>query len=306
MKKFLAAAFLISASMFILGCFSLKAQTVTKSNEFSSFTGIEASDNFDIVIKEGAPRAEWIVDELVEGLVQVYQKGSNLVFAFDRKSMTKEQKKHYKGKNAPVMVLKGTIYINNLESISLKEKVKVDASGVSFNANSFNLTMEDEAVINSLNVTTNNATIETSDKTKANLTISTNKLLTKSDKKSVVKLTIDQCKDLTIKTDGYANVTVSGSVDVINVQNSGSSKVAITNGNCPLLGLASKNSAEIDATAYSLEKADLAMVGGKAFLNVTKVLTLDIKSSLVSFMSDPAIEIVKIEKSSVTHFNGKK
>ncbi|MBQ9185591.1 MAG: DUF2807 domain-containing protein [Bacteroidales bacterium] len=305
MKKLFATALLLSVCV-LFGCIGAKAQTVTKSNEFSAFTGIEASDNFDIVIKEGAPRVEWIVDQMVEGLVQIYQKGSTLVFTFDRKSMTKEQKKYYKGKNAPVMVLKATVYIQNLESLSLKDNVKVDASGANFNATSFALSMDDETLVNSLNLSTNNATIETIGKANVNLNLNAKKVLLKSAKKSVLKATVENCDDLNIKADGSANVTVSGNAGVINVQNSGSAKVAITNGSCPLLGLSSKNSAELDVTAYTLEKADVAMTGGKAFLNVTNILKLDLKSSLVSFMSDPAIEIVKIEKASVTHFNGKK
>lgn len=306
MKRIIFTAVWAFATCLFATGFSSQAQTVTKSNEFSSFTGIEASDNFDIVIKEGTPRVEWIVDEAVEDLAQIYQKGSTLVLSFDRKNMTKEQKNRYKGKNAPAMVLKATVYIQSLESLSLKGGVKADASDASFSTKSFALTMDDDALINSLNITASNVTVEVSGKAIANLTIaSSDKVIVKGNRKAIVSASLEGCKELTINADGSASLSVSGSAGVINVQNAGSAKVNISNGKCPRLGLSSKNSAELDVTAYSLDKADVAMVGGKAFLNVTKVLKLDIKNSHVSFMSDPAIEIVKIEKATVTHFSGK-
>lgn len=305
MKKFIAAA--LVCAMMVLGCIGAKAQTVTKSNEFSDFSSIEASYNFDVVIKEGTSKVEWIVDQVVEDLVQIYQKGNTLVLSFDTKSMTKEQKKHYKGKNAPTMVLKAIIHTPNLESLSLKDNVKVDASGAHFNVNGFTLKMEDETSISGLNVTARNVSVETLDKVSATASFDAPKVLLKSAKKSLLKANLSNCEELTVKTDGSAEVTASGSSEIINVNASGSSKIAITNGTAKKLGLASKNSAETDVTAYTLEEAELAMVGGKAYVNATKILSLDLKGgSLVSFMSDPSVEIVKVEKSSITRYNGKK
>ena len=83
-------------------------------------------------------------------------------------------------------------------------------------------------------------------------------------------------------------------------------KIALEKGTTPQLLFTSKNSAELDATAYETKKAEFAMTGGKAYINATEVVKLDLKGSLVSFMNDPVIDIVKVEKSTITHFNGKK
>ncbi len=305
MKKFFAAALI--GAMMILGSIGAKAQTVTKSNEFSNFTNIEASYNFDIVIKEGESKVEWIVDQMVEDLVQIYQKGNTLILSFDTKSMTKDQKKYYKGKNAPKMVLKATVYTPGFASLTLKDNVKVDASSTHFNVDGFTLSMDDETTISGLNIIAKNASLEALGKAVAAVKFASPKVLVKSGKKSNVKVELDSCQELTVKTDNSAALEIAGDSNIINVNNAGSAKVVICNGTAKELGLASKNSAELDMTSYNLEKADVAMVGGKAYLNASKILKLDLKGgSLVSFMSDPSVEIVKVEKSTITRYNGKK
>ena len=291
----------------VLCCLGAKAQTVTKSNEFSEFTAIDASAAFDIVIKQGSPKVDWIVDQLVEDLVQIYQKGNTLVLSFDSKSMTKDQKKYYKGKNAPVMVLKATVYTNGFESLTIRDNVKVDASGINLSAGNFSVSLDDETTVSGLNVNAKNASIESLGKSVAAVKFTAPKVLVKSGKKSNVKVDVDACEDLTVKTDNSATVEVAGNSNIINVNNAGSAKVVLCNGTAKTLGLASKNAAELDASAYALENADIAMVGGKAYVNATKILKLDLKGgSLVSFMDNPSVEIVKVEKSSITRYNGKK
>ncbi|MBQ7468151.1 MAG: DUF2807 domain-containing protein [Bacteroidales bacterium] len=306
MKKIIATA-LLCATM-LAGAICAKAQTVTKSSEFSTFTAIDACYNYEIVIKDSpSHKVEWIVDEIVEDLVQIYQQGSVLKLAFDKKAMTKEQKKYFKGKNAPKMTLKVTIYTPDIESLTIKDEVHVDASGATFNANSFNLSMEDETTLNTMTVKANSAVIQTSDKAVANMTVDSRKIEVKGAKKSAVKLNVKDCEQLIIKSEGDFDLDIAGDVvNGVSIQAAGSSKIALEKGTTPQLLFTSKNSAELDATAYETRKAEFAMTGGKAYINATEVVKLDLKGSLVSFMNDPVIDIVKVEKSTITHFNGKK
>ena len=311
MKKIIAAAF-VCATM-LIGAMSVNAQTITKSNELSAFTGIEACYEYEVLVKKSESyRVEWVVDEVIDDLVQIYQQGNVLKLDFDKKAMTKDQKKYYKGKTAPKMTLKVTVYTPNVESITLKEKAHMDASGASFSANVFNLSMEDETTLNSVNVKANSANLQTADKAVANLVVDSKNIEVKGSKKSSIKLTIKDCEQLNVKSDNDFDLDVFGSVsNAISIQAAGSSKLTFENGNAPQILFTSKGSAELDATGYEIKKAECSMTGGKAYINATEILKLDLKSStfsssLVSFMNDPAIEIVKVEKSSITRFNGKK
>lgn len=311
MKKNFAAA-LLSAVM-VLGCIGAKAQTVTKSNEFSNFTCIEASSDFEIVIKTGSTcKAEWIVDQMIEDLVQIYQKGNTLIVAFDQKSMTKDQKKYYKGKNAPKKILKATIYTPDLETLKVKDNVHVDASGATFDSKEFTLSMEDETTVNTLTVRAKSVFVETSDKAVANVSAEAPKVAVKSNKSSRANVNLTGCETVEVKSDNSCIVDISGNANSVDIQNFGSSKVIVEKGSATSITITSKDSTfgsdpEVDATAYTVENAYVSMAGGKAYVNASKILKLDLKSgSLVSFMDDPSVEIVKVEKSTITHYNGKK
>ncbi|MBR5431543.1 MAG: hypothetical protein IK119_04090, partial [Bacteroidales bacterium] len=107
-------------------------------------------------------------------------------------------------------------------------------------------------------------------------------------------------------------VDISGNANSVDIQNFGSSKVIVEKGSATSITITSKDSTfgsdpEVDATGYTVEKAFVSMAGGKAYVNASKILKLDLKSgSLVSFMDDPSVEIVKVEKSTITRYNGKK
>ena len=158
-----------------------------------------------------------------------------------------------------------------------------------------------------MTVKANSAVIQTSDKAVANMTVDSRKIEVKGAKKSAVMLNIKDCEQLIIKSEGDFDLDIAGDVvNGVSIQAAGSSKIALEKGTTPQLLFTSKNSAELDATAYETKKAEFAMTGGKAYINATEVVKLDLKGSLVSFMNDPVIDIVKVEKSTITHFNGKK
>ncbi len=286
-----------------------KAQTVTKSAEFSAFSSVEANYEFEVIIKSGEfHKVEWVVDEVLADLVKIHQQGSVLKIDFDTKALTKDHKKHYKGKEAPRKTLKVTIHTHNIEGIKVKDKVHLDASGATFEANGFNLTMEGETTLNSLTIHSNNANIETKDKAVANLSVDSKKINIKGGKKSSVKLNIKDCDLLVIDSDNDFSLDVKGDVNKdAYIEASGSSNICLKDGKTPQLTFICKNSAELDATDYNTEKCELVMSGGKAYINASDEIKLELKSgSSVSFMNKPKIEIVKIEKSNVTPFNGKK
>lgn len=300
MKKIFAVALLCAAM--VLGSVNAQAQLVKKEKQLSPFTGIEAGYDYEITVVESETyKVEWAVDEIVADLVKISQQGSVLRLAFDSKGMTKEQKKHYKGKDAPKLTLKATVYTPGLESISLEDKARLNAQESTFKSNGFTLTMKDESSVNGLNVQSNNALLQTSGKSAANLTLESKRIDIRGEKRSSVSLKVKECDQFKADADGDFILVVSGNINKdAYLQGENSSKIVLRNGSTPEIVFSSKNSAELSASEYAAKKVSLVMVGGQAVVNATEDLKLELKGgSVVQFANDPIIEIVKIEKSTV-------
>lgn len=293
----------------IFGWSNADAQLVKESKKLSAFTAIEVGYEFDIVVTESETyKVEWAVDETVANLVKIGQQGSVLRIGFDSKAMTKEQKKHYKGKEAPKMTLKVMVYTPGLESITLADKARMSAQDATFQSNGFTLMMKDESSVSGLNIQSNNALIQTSGKAGVNITLDSKRIDVRGEKKSSVALKVKGCEQLNVNGDDDFILVVSGDVSKdIYVQSMSSSKTVLRKGSTPELVFSSKNSAELSSAEYDAKKVSLVMAGGQASVKALEDLKLELKGgSAVQFVGDPLIEIVRIEKSSVAPYSQNK
>lgn len=307
MRKIFTAALLCAAMIF--GWSNADAQLVKESKKLSAFTAIEVGYEFDIVVTESETyKVEWAVDETVANLVKIGQQGSVLRIGFDSKAMTKEQKKHYKGKEAPKMTLKVMVYTPGLESITLADKARMSAQDATFQSNGFTLMMKDESSVSGLNIQSNNALIQTSGKAGVNITLDSKRIDVRGEKKSSVALKVKGCEQLNVNGDDDFILVVSGDVSKdIYVQSMSSSKTVLRKGSTPELVFSSKNSAELSSAEYDAKKVSLVMAGGQASVKALEDLKLELKGgSAVQFVGDPLIEIVRIEKSSVAPYSQNK
>lgn len=293
----------------IFGWSNADAQLVKESKKLSAFTAIEVGYEFDIVVTESETyKVEWAVDETVANLVKIGQQGSVLRIGFDSKAMTKEQKKHYKGKEAPKMTLKVMVYTPGLESITLADKARMSAQDATFQSNGFTLMMKDESSVSGLNIQSNNALIQTSGKAGVNITLDSKRIDVRGEKKSSVALKVKGCEQLNVNGDDDFILVVSGDVSKdIYVQSMSSSKTVLRKGSTPELVFSSKNSAELSSAEYDAKKVSLVMAGGQASVKALEDLKLELKGgSAVQFVGGPLIEIVRIEKSSVAPYSQNK
>lgn len=307
MRKIFTAALLCAAMIF--GWSNADAQLVKESKKLSAFTAIEVGYEFDIVVTESETyKVEWAVDETVANLVKIGQQGSVLRIGFDSKAMTKEQKKHYKGKEAPKMTLKVMVYTPGLESITLADKARMSAQDATFQSNGFTLMMKDESSVSGLNIQSNNALIQTSGKAGVNITLDSKRIDVRGEKKSSVALKVKGCEQLNVNGDDDFILVVSGDVSKdIYVQSMSSSKTVLRKGSTPELVFSSKNSAELSSAEYDAKKVSLVMAGGQASVKALEDLKLELKGgSAVQFVGGPLIEIVRIEKSSVAPYSQNK
>jgi len=282
-------------------CLSSAAQTSTDTKEFpAGFTGIEVSDDFEISLKTGETcSVTWSVDAVLKDYIEVYVKGQVLHIEFNRKGMSSELKKTYRGKNAPKPTLNASITVAELRSLTVTDNVVVNAYNEDFYGDSFSLTASGASKINNLGVASGSAKISLSKNAQAKVTVYTNKDLTVSTGNSSVLNLEQESNTLSVSASGSSNVTIAGNVikgcDVSN------SSVVTLNGSCPSLSVKSQSgSAVTDATAFQVKEANITMSGsGQVSVSPTDILKLDIKDGTVNFSNDPKVEIVSIVKASV-------
>ena len=301
MKK-LVLGTILCVSMFFCA-FSADAQTVTRSNEFSFFNKIEASYNYKIIVKEGSyNRVEWTVDTILAELVDIYQQGSTLYVKFKEKDLTKEIKKHYKGKNAPVPTLDVVVFTPSLDGLDISDNVLVEATDLKTSDQNLSVVMRNNSRLNNLKTEASNITLEASGEAVLNVSAqSTSSCITvKGDKKSEINLNLNSEK-LYATASGSADIYITGNAAHIEASLEDKSKMVLRSGSAEDLLLTSKNSSELDASSYIIGNAGLSMAGSKAIVKVNKILKLNLKGgSVVNYLDNPAIEIVNIEKSSVS------
>lgn len=299
MKKILFSA--LAAVCFMFSGSIANAKTVTKTTDFSDFTAVNASYDFDISLRSGGShRVDYTVDDILQDYVEVYVKNKTLYVSFNKKAMTKEVKKYYKGKDAPTPVLKVIIYAPYLEEIQLSENVSLDAAGTVFNFNNFSLIAKDKSKVTNLNVNSNNKlSVEATNDADVTVDYTANEVNVKATKSAV--LNIDQTsKTLNIVADGSSTMNMSGDAETINVDNAGKAKLNFVSGTAQRLYTAGKGSSEIDALGYTLNEAYLVMKDSKISVSPNNILKLDLKSGAeVQYAGDPALVIVGIEKSTL-------
>ena len=116
-KSLLAATFAV-ASMSTLSM----AQTRTIEHEYSEFDAISVSDGFKVsFVESDGYSAKFKVNDAFESYVQCYVKAGTLYIGVDDKSIPKEVKKSFKGKNSDDPVLEATVYVPSLKAVTLSD-----------------------------------------------------------------------------------------------------------------------------------------------------------------------------------------
>ena len=149
-KSLLATIFMF-ASISVLSF----AQTRTVEHEFSEFDAISVSDGFKVTMVEKAGyNAKFKVSDALESYIQCYVKAGTLYIGIDEKSVPKEVKKSFKGKNSDGPVLEATVYVPVLNSVTLNDNSTFSSDG-SLSSNDFKLSLSGTSSITNLHVSAN-------------------------------------------------------------------------------------------------------------------------------------------------------
>ena len=283
------------------------AQTTTKSNDFVSFDNIEVNNDFEVTFhKADFYRVDWTFDTILSDVVGVHVSGRTLHISLNKKGMSSELKKTYKGRNAPKPILKVTVYAPHFSGLTLSENAVFEAAGNRISTGTFQMTLSDKARVNNLVVDADRATIDLEKGGNASLTVNAGQVTVKTDKSSSLNL-LQTSESLSVSTAGSSSVTVSGQTESLITSCQNSSKISVS-GKAQSVLHNGKGSSETDLLNLPLKTADVTMANSsKLFLSVSESLRVDLKGgSTVTFSGEPRIDVVNIVSSSLLRYTGKK
>ena len=301
--KSLIKNILAVAAMTVAPALNGFAQTRSVEHDLSPFEGIEASGGFKVkIVQSDSYTAKITVDDALESYVQCYVKAGVLHVGLDDKSVPKDLKKQYKGKNAAEPTLIATVSMPILNSMTLNDDSEFYNTG-NLTAENFTLILNGSTGITNLKIVAKTANLTVNKNAKlSNLNVTTEGDITlNGDGKGTVTM---ECtaENLYVNSAGNCDLTVNGPVEkkvVVTTSGSGKTSVSGTAGSLEVNG-SKGGSSKVEATALKVDTATVSLTGGTAEVAPAKNLELDLgKGAEVDYAGDPVIKIVKIQSATV-------
>lgn len=278
------------------------AQTRTIEHEYSEFDAISVSDGFKVtMVERDGYNAKFKVSDALESYVECYVKGGTLYIGIDDKSVPKEVKKTFKGKNSDGPILEATVYVPSLNSITLNDDCTFSC-GNSLKAGDFKMSLADNSSISNLNVSAGSAVISVSKKAKlSSFNIKADGNITVNAEGNAGVVLEYSAKNLNVNNSGSADLAINGQCDAASVCTAGSAKLSLS-GKAKTLNVTGKGgSSKIDAVSVSVDDVAVSLDGAELTVAPGKNLSLDLgKGASVCYSGDPKIKIVKIQNATVT------
>lgn len=293
MKKLLAGALLLfSAAAF--------AQTKDLEHEFSEFDALVVSNGFKVAVtNDPGYGAKLTVDDALENYVQCYVKGKTLYIDMDEKSVPKELKKQYKGKNAPQPVLKAVVYVPVLNSITLNDDASFSALEP-IHADNFNLNLTGGTTIQNITVNAKTATLGVNKKSSLTLKVTADEIKVTGDGNASMKLDYSAGR-LKVENGGSAELILNGDADKVEISTSHSAQLTLAGKSSSIEVSGKGGSSKVEASNLSVKEAVISLGGATVNVTPSDKLELDLsKGATVNFSGNPQIKLVKIQNATVT------
>ena len=315
-NKLLCLAVLASAF-----AFPSRAQFVNHLEETTlpvgEFTMVSANGDFEVTLSKGSYGVRLTTDKNLTPYVQVYVRSNTLYLTYDEKSVPKDIKKLYKGKNASQPVFRAVVSMPQLNGINLDDNV-ILSSTEAFYGSDVVITLTDKAQVRNLNVQGNSITVDMKKNTQAALTLTADKKMeVTTDDKAILKLA-EKAREITLNAKGSSDNALSGEGEILNlnlsekttsnvnhrtknaVLNVGGSSKLILNGTGEYLEVKGGKNAEVEAVAFPVKTMKAELDGGKVNVAVEKELNVTLLGgSSLFFTGSPTLIVNKIVKSTL-------
>ena len=315
-SKLLCLAVLASAF-----AFPSRAQFVNHLEETTlpvgEFTMVSANGDFEVTLSKGSYGVRLTTDKNLTPYVQVYVRSNTLYLTYDEKSVPKDIKKLYKGKNASQPVFRAVVSMPQLNGIELDDNV-ILSSAEAFYGSDIVISLTDKAQVRNLTVQGNSITVDMKKNAQAALTLTADKKIeATTDDKAILKLA-EKAREITLNAKGSSDNALSGEGEILNlnlsekttsnvnqrtknaVLNVGGSSKLILNGAGEYLEVKGGKNAEVEAVAFPVKTMKAELDGGKVNVAVEKELNVTLLGgSSLFFTGSPTLIVNKIVKSTL-------
>lgn len=299
MKRMIYAAGMMLAALLL--CMPLAAQTETSSQEFPAFTSLEAGNSFELrLVIDNDYKVEWTADKKVMDYVDIYCRNKLLHIGLSDEGVS-YVKRNYRSSNLPV--LKATIYVPSLSSISLTDNVTLDATGATLEVQGLSVTADGKSAVHDFTVISDAGTVSLTAVNYGEINASVVSDVTEvvAEKSGKITLTQDS-RALTCSTSGSASICVSGDAERVVCNTKGTSTVTVSGSALSLEGIINGGST-VDASSCELQKGKVTMNGGIASINPSVELIIDMKAGAeLTYGNDPEVEIVAVTRSTIKRY----
>lgn len=316
LDKFLCVAVL--ASTFVLSAHAqFTSQLEEKTLPVGEFSSVNANGNFEVALSKGTYNVRITTDANLAPYVQVYVRAKTLYISYDEKSVPKDIKKLYKGKDAPKPVFRAVVSLPELNGFSIEDEV-VLVSTEEFYGSDAAISIDEKAQVKNLNLRASNISVTMKKNAQAAMTLQADeKLELNTDDKSILKLT-EKARKIFVKAEGSSDIALSGDGEEFTLNLSGKSTTNMTqkavkaflnvtgssklnlNGQAVIMEIKGDKSAEVEAVGFPVEKIKADLNGGKFNVSVEKELNVTQQGgSTLFFTGSPTILIGKIVKSTL-------
>ena len=293
------------------------AQLEEKTLPVGEFSQVTVSDNFEVTLVKGAYSVKVTADQPLAPYVQVYVRSKQLYISYDSKSVPKDVKNLYKGKDAPTPVFRATVFLPELNGLTLKDNATLLAAE-EFAGAKVELNVADKAQIKSLTLKANKVSANLKKNAQATLNLPADKLEFSTEGSTLLKATV-KAHDLTMTSGGSSSLSVMG--DVVNLttvsgnssklnwsgktdktilQCDNSSLVALS-GEADTIRIKGERSSTVDGDAFTAQFVE-ANLSGSSTVNIAVTRELDatlVGGSALYYTGTPTFKIGKIVKSTL-------
>ncbi len=293
---------LVAATLMMASAIAGFSQTRSVEHDFSPFDAIEASSGFKVSTTASDSYAvKLTIDDILESYVECYVKAGILHISLDDKSIPKDLKRQYKGRNSADPTLVAIVYMPTLKSITLNDNSEFFNSP-NFSGDNFNVTLNGTSKISDMKIvakTVNVNLTKNAQFTNANITTEGDLAINMEGKSS---LSVNCAAENLLMTatgssEASVNCKVEGKVDLT----VGSSSKTTFKGSSGSFELDGKGiSAKVDAIGMPARNVVVSLSGADASVAPTESIELDLgKGAEITYSGDPSVKIVKIQNATV-------
>ena len=302
----------------------MSAQLYDKEIPVTEFNAINASDDFEVTLSRGSYGVHVTVDKDLAPYVEVYVKSKTLFLSFNEKSVPKDIRKLYKGRNGLVPVFRVIAYTPEIQSVTLSDNV-IFASFDEFTTSQFELSAAGRSLVKNLTVNASSAVVNLRKNAAATVSLKTDRgveanldnnanlqmsftgtELAVNAQGSSVLVADGPCSTMHISSAGSSQVSVVSDTDQVDLNTEGGSLVTLS-GKARTIAVKGSRSSSVDAFAMPVEQVD-ANLSGNAYVSVS--VSELVSASLVGgsslyYSGTPKFQITKIVKSTLAPYGTK-